>query len=117
MNEERRRIAAKYTEGIHNPKIVTPVVPPDCVPVWHIYAVRCAERDALEASLSEKGIGTGKHYPIPIHRQECYRDLGIPGGALPVAEEISRTELSLPMYYGMQDDEIQYVIDALNAFS
>ena len=116
MNEERRRIAEMYTEGIQNPKVVKPYVAPECVPVWHIYGVRCAERDALEQHLSEKGIGTNKHYPIPMHLQECCRDLNIPQGALPISEEISRTELSIPMYYGMTDEEVQYVIDAINAF-
>lgn len=116
MNEARRRIAELYTKGIQNPKVVKPYVAPDCVPVWHIYAIRCAERNELERYLSKKGIGTNKHYPIPIHLQECCRDLQIPEGSLPVAEEISRTELSLPMYYGMTDEEVQYVIDAVNAF-
>ena len=114
MNAERRRIAAMYSEGIHNPEVTTPVVMDGCTPVWHIYGVRCAKRDALEKHLNELGIGTNKHYPIPIHLQECYRDLNIPRGALPVAEEISRTELSIPMYYGMKDEEIRYVIDAVN---
>lgn len=116
MNEGRRRIAELYSEGIQNPKVVKPYVAPDCVPVWHIYAIRCAERNELERYLSKKGIGTNKHYPIPIHLQECCRDLQIPEGSLPVAEEISRTELSLPMYYGMTNEEVQYVIDAVNAF-
>ena len=116
MNEERRRVARMYSEGIHNPKVVLPFVAEDCVPVWHIYAVRCAERDALELYLKNKGIGTNKHYPIPMHMQECYKDLHIPKGALPIAEEISATELSLPMYYGMKDEEIRYVIDCINEF-
>lgn len=116
MNVERRRIAGMYTEGITNPKITVPYVIPDCVPVWHIYGIRCAQRDALEKHLNQKGIGTNKHYPIPIHLQECYKDLNIPKGALPIAEEISSTELSIPMYYGMTDKEIQYVIDAINEF-
>ena len=116
MNVERRRVAKLYTEGINNPKVITPYVNPDCVPVWHIYGIRCAERYALEKYLNDKGIGTNKHYPIPMHMQECYKDLNIPQGALPVAEEISATELSIPMYYGMTDEEIQYVIDAINEF-
>ncbi len=116
MNIERRRIAGMYTEGITNPKITLPYVIPDCVPVWHIYGIRCAQRDALEKYLNDKGIGTNKHYPIPIHLQECYKDLNIPKGALPIAEEISSTELSIPMYYGMTDKEIRYVIDAINEF-
>ena len=73
-------------------------------------------RDALAEHLAEKGIGTNKHYPIPMHLQDCYADLGIREGELPIAEEISATELSLPMYYGMTEEEINYVIDAVNAF-
>lgn len=116
MNVERRRIAQMYSEGIKNPKVIIPYVHENCVPVWHIYGIRCAERDALEKRLNEKGIGTNKHYPIPMHLQECYKDLNIPKGALPIAEEISSTELSIPMYYGMTADEIQFVIDSINEF-
>ena len=66
--------------------------------------------------MNEKGIGTNKHYPIPIHLQRCYLDLGIKKGELPIAEEISRTELSIPMYYGMTEEEVQYIIDTINRF-
>ena len=116
MNEERRKIAALYTAGIQNPKVEVPFVPEACTPVWHIYGIRCAERDALEKHLRDRGISTNKHYPIPIHLQECYRELGFHQGDFPVAEEISATELSIPMYYGMTEEEIQYVIDAINEF-
>lgn len=116
MNSERRRIAKKYTEGIRNSKVIIPSVLSDCVPVWHIYGIRCIERDGLEKYLNGKEISTNKHYPIPMHLQECYRDLNISQGTLPIAEEISNTELSIPMYYGMTDDEIRYVIDAINEF-
>ncbi|SDB24545.1 dTDP-4-amino-4,6-dideoxygalactose transaminase [Ruminococcaceae bacterium FB2012] len=116
MNEERRRIAKLYSEGIKNPKVTVPYVPEGCVPVWHIYGIRCKEREALEKHLNDKGIGTNKHYPIPMHMQECYKDLNIPEGALPIAEKISATELSIPMYYGMTDEQVQYVIDAINEF-
>ncbi len=116
MNEERRRIADMYTNGITNSKIVLPFVLENCVPVWHIYGVRCEERDELEKYLNDKGIGTNKHYPIPMHMQECYKDLNIMEGDLPLAEIISKTELSLPMFYGMKDDEVHYVIDTINSF-
>ena len=112
MNEERRRIAKLYTDGINNSNVITPVVKDDCVPVWHIYGIRCAERDALEKHLNDKGIGTNKHYPIPMHMQDCYKELNIPQGALPIAEEISATELSLPMYYGMTDEDRKAVVDS-----
>lgn len=116
MNEERRRIAAMYTEGIVSQKVVVPYVPLDCIPVWHIYGIRCFERDSLEQYLNDRGISTNKHYPIPIHLQKCYADMCIPKGTFPVAEEISKTELSIPLYYGMTDEEVQYVIDTINAF-
>ncbi len=116
VNENRRYIAGRYLQGIQNEKIILPFVPDYAVPVWHLFAVRCEKRDALVQYLEEKGIGTNKHYPIPMHLQDCYADLGLPKGSLPIAEEISATELSLPMYYGMTEEEIDYVIDAINAF-
>lgn len=116
MNTTRRRIADRYLSEIKNPKIVLPSVEKDMVPVWHIFGIRCNERDALEQHLNDAGIGTNKHYPIPMHLQECYKDLGFTEGAFPVAEEISKTELSIPMYYGLTEDEISYVIDAINSF-
>ena len=116
MNEERRKIAKLYSEGIKNQKIITPYVIDECIPVWHIYGIRCSERDSLEKHLNNKGIGTNKHYPIPMHLQECYKDLNISRGILPIAEEISETELSIPMYYGMTDEEINYVIEIINEF-
>ncbi len=116
MNAERRRIAARYRAGIANPAVVLPAVAEHCEHVWHIFAVRCAARDALEAHLAARGVGTNKHYPTPIHLQGAYRELGIPKGALPLAEEISATELSLPMYYGMTEEQVQAVIDAVNSF-
>lgn len=116
MNAERRRIAQMYLDGIKNPEIILPYVMEDTVPVWHIFGIRCKRRAELERYLNEHGIGTNKHYPIPMHLQECYKDLGFKEGDFPIAEEISATQLSLPMYYGMTDEEVQYVIDMLNAF-
>ena len=116
MNKERRRIADMYMKGINNQKIICPYIPEDVVPVWHIFAVRTEKRDELAAFLEEKGIHTNKHYPIPMHLQRCFEDLNIKEGELPIAETISRTELSLPMYYGMTDEMVSCVIDAVNAF-
>lgn len=117
MNEERRRIAKRYLDEISNSEIILPYVSKNCVPVWHIFAIRCKRRKELEAYLTERKIGTNKHYPIPMHLQECYRDLGYKKGDFPIAEEISETELSLPMYYGMSDAEIEYVINCINEFN
>ena len=116
VNAERRKIAQKYLDGINNPEIILPFVPEYAEPVWHIFGVRCDRRDELEKFLNDVGISTNKHYPIPMHLQGCYADLGFKKGDYPIAEEISETELSIPMYYGMTDEEVQYVIDRMNEF-
>lgn len=116
VNLERRKIAQKYLDGINNPEIILPFVPEYAEPVWHIFGIRCNRRDELEKFLNDAGISTNKHYPIPMHLQGCYADLGFKKGDYPIAEEISETELSIPMYYGMTDEEVQYVIDRMNEF-
>ena len=116
INEERRRIARLYMDGINNSKVIKPYVLDGCDPVWHIFGIRISERDALEKHLNEKGIGTNKHYPIPIHLQKCYMDLKIKQGEFPVSEEISKTEISLPLYYGMSEKEVLYVAEIINDF-
>ncbi len=115
MNAERRRIADRYLNEINNPEVILPYVPDYAEPVWHIFAVRCEQRDALEKRLNDQGIKTNKHYPIPMHLQECYRNLGFDKGSFPIAEEISQTELSLPMFYGMTDSEVSFIIDIINS--
>lgn len=116
VNVERRKIAQKYLDGINNPEIILPFVPKYAEPVWHIFGIRCNRRDELEKFLNDASISTNKHYPIPMHLQGCYADLGFKKGDYPIAEEISETELSIPMYYGMTDEEVQYVIDRMNEF-
>lgn len=115
-NENRRYIAKRYCEEINNPLIEVPDYETMKDSVWHIFPVRCRERDRLEKFLLDNGIHTNKHYPIPIHLQPCYKELGYSMGDFPVAEMIAKTELSLPMYYGMRDAEIDYVVEKLNGF-
>ncbi len=116
VNENRRQIAERYLTEMKNPEVILPTVTDGYIPVWHIFGIRCKRREKLEKWLKDNGIGTNKHYPIPMHLQECYKELGFKKGDFPIAEEISETELSLPMYYGMSDEEIQYVIDLVNQF-
>ena len=116
VNKNRRETAKKYLTGINNSEVILPYVPEYTNPVWHIFGIRCRKRDELERWLNDAGISTNKHYPIPMHLQECYKDLGFKKGDYPIAEEISETELSIPMYYGMTDDEVKYVIDRINEF-
>lgn len=93
MNVERRRIADRYLMEINNPKIKLPTVPDYAVPVWHIFGIRCNDREKLEKHLNDAGIGTNKHYPIPMHLQDCYKNLGFKEGDFPIAEEISKPNL------------------------
>ena len=116
VNNNRRKIADRYLNKIRNDKIILPYVPDYANPVWHIFGIRCKKRTELEEFLNNKGIVTNKHYPIPIHLQECYKNLKFQKGDYPIAEEISNTELSIPMYYGMTDDEITYVVETINKF-
>lgn len=116
VNDARRSIAEYYLKEIRNPHIIIPKVKSDCVPVWHVFGIRCRNREKLERFLMERGIYTNKHYPIPVHLQKCYEDLGYKRGDFPSSEEICRTELSLPLYYGMEKTKLDYVIEALNSF-
>ena len=113
-NAARQKIAQQYLQQIQNEKIVLPQVGENRTHVWHIFAIRTQERDALRAYLAQREIGTLSHYPVAIHNQPAYRELQ--HGPLLLAEKIAAQELSLPMYYGMTDAEIRYVTDAINAF-
>ena len=116
-NADRKRIAEKYLKDITNPLVKLPLASTDEYEhIYHVFVIRCDKRDELEKYLNENGIGTVKHYPIPMHLQEAYKELGLKQGALPIAEEISNTVLSIPMYYGMTDEEVGYVIKVLNKF-
>jgi len=116
-NADRKRIAEKYLKGITNPLIKLPLASTDEYEhIYHVFVIRCDKRDELEKYLNDKCIGTVKHYPIPMHLQEAYKELGLKQGDLPIAEEISNTVLSMPMYYGMTDEEVEYVISVINIF-
>ena len=117
-NEARRRIAEAYLAGITNPLIKLPLATSaDYEHIYHVFVIRCDRRDELEKYLKDNGIGTVKHYPVPMHLQKAYEELHIQEGELPIAEEISKTVLSIPMYYGMTDEEVEYVIDKINEFA
>ena len=116
-NKERNRIAKRYLTEINNELIILPKGGnEEYYNVWHLFVIRCGRRDELELYLNEKGIGTTKHYPIPIHKQKAYANETFSKETYPIAEEISNTVLSIPMYYGITDEEISYVIDAINMF-
>ena len=113
-NRQRDEIAQKYLTGIKNPKLTLPQIGDNRNHVWHIFAIMCDTRDDVKKYLEEKGIGTVCHYPVAISDQPAYADENLP--KLPLAEKISGCELSLPLYIGMKNTEINFVIDMLNAY-
>lgn len=115
-NRERREIAKKYLNGIKNPKIKLPEVRCNTEPVYHVFALRCIDRDGLYRYLESYDIHPQIHYPISCHLSECYGYLGYKRGDIPNAEQIAAEELSLPIYVGMPNEEIQFVIDVINEY-
>lgn len=115
-NAERKKIAQKYIKGINNSKIILPIENEYNEHVWHLFVVRAINREEFKTYLYDNGIETVTHYPIPIHSQLAYKDLQLEYGELPIAEKISNEVISLPMWYGMKDEEIQYVIDIVNKY-
>jgi dTDP-4-amino-4,6-dideoxygalactose transaminase len=115
-NEARREHARLYTHHLAVVDVITPQQSSDAESVWHLYVVRVKERDSLKACLAERGIATGIHYPIPIHLQPAYRDLGYAPAAFPVTEQLGEQILSLPMYPELTRDAIDVVAGAVCEF-
>lgn len=112
---KRREIADFYSKNIKNTKIKVPLSP-GTDKVWHIYPIFCEYRDQLQRYLQDKGIMTQIHYPIPVHLQQAYQFLGYQKGDFPVAEQLANTELSLPIWYGMTETQMDKIVTALNQF-
>lgn len=115
-NTARRAMAARYTERLAGSGLGLPVAPPDTEPVYHLYVVRHPHRDALQAHLQARGIGTLVHYPVPVHLQPAYADLGYGPGCLPATEAAAREVLSLPLYPELGWGELDTVCDAVDDF-
>jgi len=115
-NEARRRIAHRYNQQIESSCVLCPVESQWRHHVYHLYVIRSRYRDQLRQWLSAKGIETLIHYPVPIHRQEAYQDLGLPAGTLPITERVSDEILSLPMCPELTDAQIDRVIESVNTF-
>lgn len=116
LEEDRKRICSKYLRTIANQNIELPVIREGASHVWHQFVIRTQRRFELIEYLKKRNIGTLIHYPIPPHLSEAYRYLELPKSSLPVTERYAETVLSLPLYYGMTEEEQDYVIEALNLF-
>lgn len=116
-NYERRKIASKYTSGIYNEKIILPNMPADEKEhVFHIYPVLSQNREEFICFLKKRGIMTNVHYPVPIMKQPAYKELYEQAAWYPVTDRICAQEVSLPLYPGMTEEEIEWIIKCVNEF-
>ena len=117
-NESRRKLAHRYHESLAQLKefMVVPEEAPWTKGVYHLYVVRVQDREALQAHLAEAGIGTGIHYPIPLHQQKAYQYLGYNTGDFPVTERVSREIVSLPMFPQLAASQQDEVVSAVKEF-
>ncbi len=116
-NEERRAQARYYSEALAGVGDLTlPSVAPESRPVWHLYVVRTAEPPRLAEFLRERGVATGRHYPEPPHLSKAYAHLGHGEGSFPVAEALGRECLSLPVFPGMREEQLDAVVAGVEAF-
>jgi dTDP-4-amino-4,6-dideoxygalactose transaminase len=116
-NHLRQQAAARYTDLLANQKGVTlPYQPTTAKPVYHLYVVRVDDREGLRQHLADAGIGTGIHYPIPLHLQKAYAHLGFQAGSFPVTERVSGTILSLPMFPQLVSEQQKRIAEAIVPF-
>ena len=116
---QRQNLASKYNEMLKGVgDIVTPYLHPNSTHSYHLYVIRTQSRNKLQKFLNENGVSTLVHYPIPPHLQNAYKFLGHKMGDFPIAEELSETSLSLPIWPGMTNEEVEYVSNmVLNFFN
>ncbi len=115
-NMKRMKIAEQYQQGIRNKKVMIPKVRMNTKHVYHVFPVLCKERDHLQKYLESACIMTQIHYPVPCHLAGCYKNLNCSNGDMSKAEQFSNQELSLPIYVGLTEEEVEYVIDIINKF-
>lgn len=116
-NERRRAIAARYDQAFSGQAFIRPTsMRPGSVSARHLYVVHVAGRDALAAFLRQRGAHCGLHYPVALHRQECYQHLGLGPGSFPVAESLAEELISLPLFPEMTEAQVEHVIAAVLDF-
>lgn len=116
LTEERERLAQRLLNEVKNPLIELPKVDQDCTHVWHLFVIQTDLREAFMNYLSEHEIQSLIHYPIPPHLQEAYADLGYKVGDFPISERLAKRVLTLPLYNGMTQEEMDYLIQTINNF-
>lgn len=117
LTQSRRAIAQRYGELLADCEgIVVPYVDPKAEHVYHLYVIQCQQRNEMQQYLSEQGIATMIHYPVPPHLQQAYQSLGYQEGDFPKAEQLAKTGLSLPLFPGMTDEQVVLVVNHIKKF-
>ncbi len=115
-NASRRRAAATYSRLLDGMPLVTPVTPEWAEAIFHLYVIQTPLRDELQVALGEAGVASGMHYPIPIHMQPAYSELGYKEGDFPETEAYAAQILSLPMFPELTDEQVAYVAETIGQF-
>ncbi|MDO8630650.1 MAG: DegT/DnrJ/EryC1/StrS family aminotransferase [Phycisphaerales bacterium] len=116
FTRHRRRNAARYDKLLADSPVTTPLVADGCEHVYHQYSILCDRRDELMAYLRDRGVASGVYYPVPLHLQKCFADLGYRIGSLPVTEDICKRILSLPCHPMLGDDDVDYIAECIEEF-
>jgi dTDP-4-amino-4,6-dideoxygalactose transaminase len=114
-HEGRRRNAALYDRLLAGSKVITPKIDPANWSIYNQYMVRISDRDRVKKILQEKGIGSAIYYPLPLHLQECFADLGYVEGDFPISERACKEVLALPIYPELPEEQLRYVAEQLRA--
>lgn len=114
-NAGRRRIAKIYDEKFKDSNVVTPIIAEENETIYHQYVLQCDDRDAMLVKLKEKGVATGVYYPVPLHLQKVYKDLGYKEGDMPIAEYLSHRTFAIPVYPELTEEEINYIVESIQA--
>lgn len=112
-NAKRREIAKIYDENLKDTELVTPVIQEENESVYHMYILQSENREAILEKLKEKGVATGVYYPVPLHLQKVYKNLGYKEGDMPVAEYLSHRTFAIPVYPELNDEQVNYIIDSI----
>lgn len=112
-NAKRRDIVEVYNKELHNLDLVTPSVAKENEHVYHMYILQSENREEVLSKLKEKNVATGVYYPVPLHLQKVYKDLGYKEGDMPVAEYLSKRTFAIPVYPELEKEQIDYIINSL----
>lgn len=112
-NSKRREIAEKYSSALESTNLTLPVISDYNEPVYHMYILQSDDREAILSKLKEVGVSTGVYYPVPLHLQKVYKDLGYKEGDMPVAEYLSHRTFAIPVYPELTQEQISYIIESI----